>query len=678
MSNELLEKIESQINRELLVCETKGIHNFRITENIRFHDEIWDFNEFNVSKRERYQYRFNFDKIQSMFVDGVKLVILKKLFRKDSEFSSVQQKFNYMTTIGNFLKEEDIDDIRLVDVSILKKFFEQKTINVSNATRNRRARMLIDVLEEYHKHDGLDEIFLIKYLNNFIGKHKEEKSITSKNEYIPDSILNQVVSFAVKDLNNDKVPIRDRITAGMIIMLAEIGMRIEEASLLEKNRLSEMGDGENKIYYLKFYTFKSTPNGEEKVLTESFLNDLSLHAYIKLCDLRDQIVNNLNEITRLNSMIRIKEDMLNTYSRKITELRAKVSSYSEEEILEIEKEMDKYIFLDYQSGLLKRGGVVLRNNIQEFYVRHDKDFDLTHITNSQIKSIKTFKIASENIYNKFFLKNMRCEYPFDKIKKKTYVRINPHAFRITVCTKLFLNGVHLDYIVKHLNHLTEDVTMYYNKSVEFEKKLEDTIDIFSQNANVEGVIEINPDKAKDGILKEELRSDEFRSNINNINKFLQRNKFNINCDTKKIMKILKKTNSPLIENSLGICIVSVVQKLCEKRKYFSTMDDNYYIGIQLKTYKNINNSYKRFKQKMDVINHNKQISLENPVYKNEFEREVKALKYYINKALKTELDLLDADIIKRGENDIIEEYPYLKDIITNLEKIRKEVMQWVA
>lgn len=222
------------------------------------------------------------------------------------------------------------------------------------------------------------------------------------------------------------------------------------------------------------------------------------------------------------------------------------------------------------------------------------------------------------------------------------------------------------------------MTMYYNKSLEFEKKLDDTIEIFFRNSNNEGLIESDPDKAKEGVLKEELKSPEFRENIEKINKFIKRNKFNINSDMKKIMKLLKKTNSPIVENSLGICIVSVVQKVCERRKYFSSLDDNYYIGIKLETYNNINYSYKRFMQKKEVINHNKVIADKNPDYKNEYEREVNALTYYVKKNLLSELDLLEKDIDIRGEKAIIEEYPKLGGIINKIEEIRKEVDQWIA
>ena len=121
----------------------------------------------------------------------------------------------------------------------------------------------------------------------------------------------------------------------------------------------------------------------------------------------------------------------------------------------------------------------------------------------------------------------------------------------------------------------------------------------------------------------------------------------------------------------------MVQRICEKRRYFSTLEDNYYIGIQLDTYKNLNCSYERVKQKLKVIKHNKEIAKINPVYKNEYEREVNALSYYIKKTVKFELSLLEEDILKRGKDIVVKENPQLTYIVNNFSIVREEISKWI-
>ena len=59
MSNALLKDLEERINIGILNYNNKSFNNFRIAENIWFNDDIWDFNNFNISKREKFQYNLS-------------------------------------------------------------------------------------------------------------------------------------------------------------------------------------------------------------------------------------------------------------------------------------------------------------------------------------------------------------------------------------------------------------------------------------------------------------------------------------------------------------------------------------------------------------------------------------------------------------------------------------------
>lgn len=676
MNNALLKELEDSINIGLLTYNNESFNNFRIAENIMFNDDIWDFNNFNISRRERFQYRFNFEKIDNSLLFGTKMMILNRIGRKNIKFSTVKQNYNAILSFSSFCSENNIFDIRLVNIDLLKDYFERKINNISNLNKNKRANTLIEVLEMYNKFLGYDMKHLIDYLKKYIKNNPEKKNMTSKNKYIPDVLLNKIVSLAVKDLNDEAVPIRDRIVAGLIIILEEVGMRIEEVGMLENNRIKTIGKGLEKANYLEFYTFKITKNGEDKKLTNCFLTELSYYAYNKLCELRGKIINNLSNSSKMRLLIKTDTDGKEVYI-KDSEAKKIISSYSKEKIEKLNKEINKFIFIDEKTGIQKRGATLLRGNIEEFFIRHEREFNELSLINNELEEFRKLRVISEGRYLKYFKKQQRIENPFNIVKNKKYIYVNPHCFRVTVCTKLFKKGIHLDYIVKHLNHLSEDMTLYYNKSLEFEKKLEDTLNVFMNNSNNDGLIETSVDIVTDNVLKNQLKSNDFKKNIDKINEFIKINNFNINVDIEKIFKVLKKMKSPVIENSLGICVVSVVQKICEKRKYFSTLEDNYYIGIQLDTYKNLNYSYYRVKQKLKVIEHNKEIAKINPIYINEYEREINALAYYIKKTVKTELSLLEEDIIKRGKIIILEENPKLTYIVNNFSLVKEEIAKWI-
>ena len=156
MSNVLLKDLEERINIGILNYNNKSFNNFRIAENIWFNDDIWDFNNFNISKREKFQYRFNFEKIDNSLVFGTKMMILNRIGRKNIRFSTAKQNYNTMLSFSNFCRENNICDIRLININLLKEYFEDKINRVSNLIKQKRANTLIEVLEMYNKFLGYE------------------------------------------------------------------------------------------------------------------------------------------------------------------------------------------------------------------------------------------------------------------------------------------------------------------------------------------------------------------------------------------------------------------------------------------------------------------------------------------------------------------------------------------
>ena len=64
-------------------------------------------------------------------------------------------------------------------------------------------------------------------------------------------------------------------------------------------------------------------------------------------------------------------------------------------------------------------------------------------------------------------------------------------------------------------------------------------------------------------------------------------------------------------------------------------------------------------------------------YINEYNREKKALSYYVKKTVSKEIELLEDDIEEFGIDNIINRYPDLRDIVCNLEEIKGELKLWV-
>lgn len=664
------------VNQNLLSYSKSNTTNFMVYKDIYFDDNAWDFNLLNKDKRDRNVYKFNFLSIPEQFRLISKMVVLYNLFSRDVDFSTAHRYFNALRAMSKYFDMNGISDIRLFNKEIVDKIINEKYKNSSNDSKVKSLRVIEMMLEAYHKYYDFDFSVL---LNKIVGKkrkYRSEKKDTAVNDYIPNKFLNQIVSFAIKDIDDESLKVRHRIEACLIVIMAETGMRVEEVTMLESNSLEGSGVKDKVVEYLQFYTFKIVEGTEDKKLTYTFLTPLALKAYKRACKLMDKTINELSEVSKLRLMLEIKNDTKLKGKYSIKELRKNVNMFTEKDKKFVEKEMKRFIYVS-KDGIQKRGGNLFRHNMEEFFIRHYKEFDLSGLSDKELSKIKKFKITSYEKYKKYFSTEQRNNISFDDVRGIEFFWTNPHTFRVTVCTKLFLKNVHLDFVVKHMNHLSEDMTVYYNKSVEFQRKIGDAVIILSKNVTSTGLIETETEKIKDTCLIDEMKSPEFKSNINAINRFLEKNKLKINEDLTKIMKLLQKTNSPIFENELGICISSVAQSICSRREYFSSKSDNYHLGIQLRSFKNISYSYMRFRQKLEIVTHNEKISQQDARFINEYEREIKALKHFINKTLKVELELLEEEIEKKGEHELLSNYENLEEVILNRQKIREEITAWI-
>ena len=56
------------------------------------------------------------------------MMILNRIGRKNIRFSIAKQNYNAMLSFSNFCRENNICDIRLININLLKEYFEDKII----------------------------------------------------------------------------------------------------------------------------------------------------------------------------------------------------------------------------------------------------------------------------------------------------------------------------------------------------------------------------------------------------------------------------------------------------------------------------------------------------------------------------------------------------------------------
>ncbi|MED2091823.1 site-specific integrase [Bacillus thuringiensis] len=301
----------------------------------------------------------------------------------------------------------------------------------------------------------------------------------------------------------------------------------------------------------------------------------------------------------------------------------------------------------------------------QFFYRHQNQLQLDKIIDYDVSQ---FSVTRKRNY-----KSLKF-VPDDEMDKDIYY-VTFHQYRVVLATILYNKGYHLDFIRQHMNHLTEEMTQHYIRFNEMKKIEINAIETLKKRSTKDGLtLNTNINDISDKYIVEELRTEEYQEVYNQINKFLKKNKLNIFTDIEEIVSKLSRTDTPIADTELGICAKSF-NKLCERNQYISSINDAYYLGVQIHSLEELPFSLKRFQEKASIVAYNEKLYEKNQKYRNELERELKGIKKYIERKLNPELMLLKDEIRSGG---ICDKYPELESIVESIDDIEKEVKKWSA
>ncbi|MEW9502155.1 hypothetical protein [Jeotgalibacillus marinus] len=675
-----------QVKFDNSYSEDEGFFDFFLNEEIQemqvskfnmFKDQTWDFSYLDYEERASKNSLIKFQGIPKEFIFYIKTHALKQIKIDGKAFSTINKNIDILKTISKEFINRGLDSIFKVSIYKIEKYLNDKEKKCSFLYLERLTNTLKLFIHHVGEIEDIDFDKMADFLNKRQLKYSKHGSKTAVNDYIPDAFCNQLVSCAIKDSENTDLDLDERIVACLIIILAETGMRAEEISQLKTNQLSTYKiNNEKQVYYLHFKTFK-TIRGNGSELTCCYMTPIAAKSY-KLAEiLVEQAINGLSKFVLMK---RIYELITNQPNSKIRHMgfshRAIINQLTDEQFNVYKNKLREYLFINSKTGKRRVGTAPLTENYQKFIIRNYPQLSSVYLNSDESKGLNYLQITSKAKYEKMYNVEYRNAYTFEETRKIKYPYVNFHRFRTTVCTKLFMQKVHIDFKIKHMNHISDDMTNYYNKSFQLENKLEKSIEHIKGLIDEQGLLITDKNEVSQAYIKNELDLKSSVKKIEKINDFLIKNNLNIKKDVKEVLNILEKTNSSGIENEFGMCLRSIIHSVCERRKYFHTFDDNYNLEINLDSYKFLNFEYERFKQKLEVVHYNRRLAEEQPEYSVELDREIKALNKFTNDVLIRQLESLNNDVDIKGENVIIEEYSNLKEIVINRREILTEVITW--
>ncbi|WPC42391.1 tyrosine-type recombinase/integrase [Clostridium sp. JS66] len=259
-------------------------------------------------------------------------------------------------------------------------------------------------------------------------------------------------------------------------------------------------------------------------------------------------------------------------------------------------------------------------------------------------------LKTTQIHDKYFF----CLHPDSKTL--TYP-VTPQ-YRVRVCTDLYNKGIPLEYIRKFMGHLTSAMEGYYvrpNKNqvqedITFSKKV--LKDIVSGDVTLLG-----------------SNANEFSERLK---EFLKVNKYNIATNIEEIVETLSKT-IPIRNKTGGVCIKSSPLRECSKDAMTNELYCAYGVCPNIFHFFYMSEvSYRQGKELLKTIT----INIERG-HRKQVQKELNMLKMITTQKIIPELNELEKELLKKGAQRILLEYPDLVEIVENFDSIYKEVKSWI-
>lgn len=389
---------------------------------IKFSNDLWNVGKIDKLNINKDKLEINFNYINYDYKDIAKGLIFKYIVLDNLSINTIKTKWINLKRFINYLNEKKIYDYSTIDLKFVVDFIS--SIKGSLIYRDKFRNMIFEFLKFVET--NFQEISYFE-IYNYFNKNKMTKELKIEKESnrtpaIPKDMYNEIIACALNILNSSDSLSEDKISAAMILLLSQTGIRIGELRLLKRNNVESLSIFENSknVSYLKYVSPKS-----KKREAKTFLTDIGKQAYDYLNTVGDSKQGYLltNENKKLYTTNSLRRKLYTFYA----------------------KNKDRINCVNRKNG--KKEGLSSRNY---------KDF----------KKGNTYLPDSISM-------------TFEETDRLFYPR--PHQYRVNLCTQLIRKGKNIDWVREHMNHLELDITMgYYRREEEDKKEKEFSKDVLKK------------------------------------------------------------------------------------------------------------------------------------------------------------------------------------------------------
>lgn len=243
-------------------------------------DPVWDFSsKAPDTKSDKYSYLFHLDKLNDVsdyYKTLVELWLLDSLIHYGIHRPVIYSDYVAIRRFVHYLYGEKLYSLDTLSTNNVHKYIDN--LDVTTQTKERYRISIRKFMMFYYKVSGqkIDET-LIEYLDtNDIQKINAERQ-NGKLDLLPQAFMKKLVKLLESTLNNEELPQKKRIMAGIILIGTQTGIRPQEYSIIPFDCIVHKSvDG---IPYTEFrYLTTKAVKGSGTIEERTFANETTCKA----------------------------------------------------------------------------------------------------------------------------------------------------------------------------------------------------------------------------------------------------------------------------------------------------------------------------------------------------------------------------------------------------------------